>query len=400
METNYNSSQKRSFLLTYSVFFINGLVALSVGSMMPFLRAARDLDYVFCGLLVSIHSVGNLASSFLAGMLPIAIGRKKSILVFNIVLPISYLLILFVPNKMALLCAFFLTGIARGATSNYCNARISSLAPGKVWMLNVLHASFSVGALLFPVILSVITRSSDDNWVYACGVLLAFAVLSWFLYFSMPNDEYNTVKLSKKKEGSSNSSLEFFKEPVFYLSTATLFFYLCAEQGVIGWMITYFKDTGLLTGTLSQMTATVQWLMMLFGRLTVAYLSTKIDKYKMLRLMGIFMAVFFVFLLFVRTPVLIMIGIVGFGFSMAGIYPTTVSFTSKLTQKYSTSWSFILTIASFGSILMPSIIGAIAKSAGIYVGIATITIAVVIDVVVIICMTGYLKRYESAEQSA
>ena len=392
METKFDSSKKRSFILTYTVFLINGFIALSVGSMMPFIREARGLDYVFCGFLVSLHSIGNLASSFLAGMLPIAIGRKKSILVFNLTFPIAYLLILLFPTKVALVAAFLFTGIARGATSNYCNARINSLAPGKVWMLNGLHASFSVGALLFPVILSLMTKSSDDNWVYACGVLLIFGIISWTLYFLMPNDEYNTVKLSKEKGTNSDNGMAFFKEPLFYLSTATLFFYLCAEQGVIGWMITYFKDTGLLTGTLSQMTASVQWMMMLIGRLTVAYLSTKYDKYKMLRLMGIFMAVFFVFLLFARTPVTIMIGIVGFGFSMAGIYPTTVSFTGKLTQKYSAAWSFILTIASFGSILMPSIVGAIATHAGIYVGIATITIAVVIDVIVIICMTGYLRK--------
>ena len=92
MELKFNASQKKSFVLTYAVFFLNGLMALSIGSLMPYLREARGLDYVFCGFLVSIHSVGNLASSFLAGMLPMAIGRKKSILVFNILYPIAYLL--------------------------------------------------------------------------------------------------------------------------------------------------------------------------------------------------------------------------------------------------------------------------------------------------------------------
>ena len=43
---------------------------------------------------------------------------------------------------------------------------------------------------------------------------------------------------------------------------------------------------------------------------------------------------------------------------------------------------------------MPSIVGAIAKKAGIYFGIATITIAVVIDLVAIIIMTKYLRNVE------
>ncbi len=390
MNLNFSPSHKKSFFMTYGVFMLNGIMALSIGSVMPFLREARGLDYVFCGLLVSIHSVGNLASSFLAGMLPMAIGRKKSILVFNITYPIAYLMILLCSGKIALLVAFLFTGIARGASSNYCNSRINSISTGQIWMLNGLHASFSVGALLFPLILSLMTKSSEDNWIYACVMLLICGIVSWLTYFLMPWDDFNRDKLAKKEKDGSN--LGFFKEPIFYLSIATLFFYLCAEQGVIGWMITYFKDTGLLTGTLSQMTATVQWLMMLIGRLTVAYLSTRANKYTMIKLMGIFMAVFFVFLLFVKSPVLIMIGIVGFGFSMAGIYPTTVSFAGHLTEKYPTSWSFILTIASFGSILMPSIIGAVASRAGIYMGIATIVIAVVIDVVAILVMVRFLKK--------
>lgn len=394
MELKLNASEKKSFALTYAVFFLNGLMALSIGSLMPYLREARGLDYVFCGFLVSIHSVGNLASSFLAGMLPMVIGRKRSILVFNILYPIAYLLILVATGRAALVIAFVFTGLARGATSNYCNARINSLAPGKVWMLNGLHASFSVGALIFPMMLSIITQSSDANWIVACIIMLICGALSWGLYFLQPQDDFNKEKLAKKSKGNTESGMGFFKEPLFYFSTATLFFYLCAEQGVIGWMITYFKDTGLLTGTLSQMTATVQWLMMLCGRLTVAYLSTKVDKYKMIRLMGIFMAVFFVYLLFAKTPITIMLGIVGFGFAMAGIYPTTVSFTGKLTEKYQTAWSYILTIASFGSILMPSIVGAIAKNAGIYVGIATITVAVVIDLIAILLMTRYLRNIE------
>mgnify|MGYP001034961854 FL=1 len=76
--------KKKQFLCNYSVFLLNGMLALSIGSLLPFIRDARGLDYAFCGLIVSLHSVGNLFSSFTAGLLPVAIGRKKSILCFNV----------------------------------------------------------------------------------------------------------------------------------------------------------------------------------------------------------------------------------------------------------------------------------------------------------------------------
>ena len=48
---------------------------------------------------------------------------------------------------------------------------------------------------------------------------------------------------------------------------------------------------------------------------------------------------FFLVLISSKSTGMIVLGIMGFGFSMAGIYPTTVSFSGKLIQKYSLSGS-------------------------------------------------------------
>lgn len=94
-----------------------------------------------------------------------------------------------------------------------------------------------------------------------------------------------------------------------------------------------------------------------------------------------------------------MLGIVGFGYSMAGIYPTTVSFAGNLIQKYPMAWSFILTTASFGSILMPSIIGKVAASAGIAVGMSSVAVVLVIDFICIIALCIYSVRSRSEEHT-
>jgi fucose permease len=219
--------------------------------------------------------------------------------------------------------------------------------------------------------------------------MLAMGVITWLLYLMIPEDE---VKPSKGGRDNRAADFGFTKEPMFYLVILTLFFYLCAEQGVIGWMITYFKDTGYLSASVSQITASVQWIMMLLGRLTTAWLSTKVAKEKLLPVMGVGIVVFFVLLIMSRSTVPIMIGIVGFGYSMAGIYPTTVSFSGGIIQKYPMAWSFILTIASFGSIIMPSIIGKIAETAGIAVGMSSVAFVVLVDLVCIILLCTYATK--------
>jgi len=381
--------QKKQFIFTYIVFICNGMLALSIGSLMPLISDTRGLSYEVCGLLVSLHSVGNFLSSFFAGALAEKIGRKRSILIFNSFFAISFLIILLSGNIPLLVAAFLLTGLARGATSNFCNTVINNLAPGKAGLINGLHAMFSVGAFLFPILLMLFTASGDENWVYASLFMFIIGIISWVLYFLIPMDGLAIPKKEKKV-----SNYGFFKEPLFYLCIVTLFFYLCAEQGVIGWLVTYFKDTGLLSASVSQLMASMQWIMMLAGRLLVAWLSTRVAKETLLPIMGAGLVLFFLILINSESMGMIVFGIMGFGFSMAGIYPTTVSFSGKLIQKYSLAWSFILTFASLGSILMPTIIGAIAGAYGIFVGMCSVGVVIAIDLVCIVALVRYVGKKE------
>ena len=383
-------TKKLQLIYSYGVFLLNGMLALSIGSMMPFIRDQRGLAYALCGTLVSLHSVGNLISSFFGGTLAATLGRKKSILIFDACFAISYVLIFFSSSVPVLMVAFFMTGLARGATSNFCNAVVNNLAPGSAAPINGLHATFSVGAFTFPLLLMALTEKNPDNWIIACGFMIVMGIISWIMFLLNPVEDKPLAK--KNSAGQVENQYGFFAEPLFYLTIVTLFFYLCAEQGVIGWLVTYFKDTGLLSASLSQVMASVQWIMILAGRLTAAYLSTKMKKEKMLPFMGVGLVVFFMVLIFSHSTVGIVIGIMGFGFSMAGIYPTTVSFSGKLIQDYPLSWSFILTLASLGSIVMPSVIGAIAESAGIVVGMSSVGVVVVIDLICILVLVTYMKK--------
>ena len=383
------SYKKKQLIFTYIVFVCNGMLALSIGSLMPLISDTRGLSYEICGLLVSLHSVGNFVSSFFAGALAEKIGRKRSILIFNSFFALSYLIILLSGNIPLLVVAFLMTGLARGATSNFCNTVINNLAPGKAGLINGLHAMFSVGAFLFPILLMLFTATGAENWMYASGFMFVIGIISWILYFLIPMDGLAIPKKEKKE-----SNYGFFREPLFYLCIVTLFFYLCAEQGVIGWLVTYFKDTGLLSPDLSQLMASMQWIMMLAGRLLVAWLSTRVAKEKLLPVMGAGLVLFFLILINSESVGMIVFGIMGFGFSMAGIYPTTVSFSGKLIQKYSLAWSFILTFASLGSILMPTIIGAIAGAAGIFVGMCSVGIVIAIDLICILALVRYVKKQE------
>ena len=186
MEILKNQDRKKQFIFTYGTFAVNGMLALSIGALLPFIRDAKGLDYAFSGMIVSLHSVGNLISSFVAGALPLKLGRKKSILLLNSFFAISYLIIILFDNNLLIALSFLLTGVARGATSNFGNSSINELAPGKASLLNGLHAMFAIGAFSFPLLLLGLTNLNENNWIYACWFLLIMGILSWVMYYNVP----------------------------------------------------------------------------------------------------------------------------------------------------------------------------------------------------------------------
>lgn len=179
-------------------------------------------------------------------------------------------------------------------------------------------------------------------------------------------------------------NLGFLKNKYYLAACGILFFYLCAEQAINGWLVTYFKDSGILVGGFATSMTSLLWIAILLGRLLNAYLSKTMKKSKLLLVNAFGYVAFFVILLVSRSLTPAAIGIVGAGFFMAGLYPTTISSIGKIIREYSIGLSFLLTFAGLGSIIMPSIIGTVADKIGIIGGMSTVIIAVVITLLLII----------------
>jgi FHS family glucose/mannose:H+ symporter-like MFS transporter len=182
-----------------------------------------------------------------------------------------------------------------------------------------------------------------------------------------------------------------FKDKNYLTACLILFFYLCTEQVINGWLVTYFKDSGILSDTFAQSMASLLWLVILLGRLTCAYLSEKVEKTKLLVYSSIGFLLFFLVLLSGRQLLPITIGIVGIGFCMSGLYPTTLAEIGGIIKDYPLALSFILTFAGLGAIIMPGITGAVAERIGI-VGGMSVTVIAVVATMVSIFVNAFNKR--------
>ena len=377
----------------YYAFFTSGIMSTLIGALLPFMKEEYAMGYVLSGAVISAHQVGNFCALLIAGILPSLIGRKKSTLLLSMGIGIGFMLATLTANPVLLLIAFAFTGIGRGSLSNITNVVISEISENKVSALNLLHASFAVGAFVAPFLAILSTTVFGVHWRFSAWLLVAFEIVALVaIGFSSLS--------GKSEEKKSDSGTGFAKSGSYWLNTFILFFYLCSEASVIGWLVTYFNDTGILNTAMAQMTSSALWICILAGRLLCASISTKLDRNLLLVILGTFQVIFFLLMISVHSVVLIYMSIFGFGLAMSGTYPTTLSTMDRRFNSSTLATGTCIAVATLGAIAMPVIVGIVARTSGIAGGLATISIALCCMLTLIVLKYVLSRRAGKAVQAA
>ncbi|MDY0304604.1 MAG: MFS transporter, partial [Sphaerochaeta sp.] len=323
----------------YFAFFVSGMMSTLIGTLLPFMKEEYQMSYVLSGAVISAHQIGNFAALLIAGFLPFLIGRKRSTLTLAMGIVIGFLLMTLTANPILLLIAFAFTGIGRGTFSNITNVVVSEIAENKAASLNLLHATFAVGAFLAPFVAILSTVVLGVGWRLSAWLLVAFEVLVLIL---IGGSSLSNEPTPRAKGGES----EFLKSGDFWLNTAILFFYLCNESSIMGWLVTYFTDSGRLSPALAQTTSSALWVFILAGRLLCAYLASKMNRNVLLLILGSLQLLFFIMMISVNHIALIYLSIFGFGLSMSGTYPTVLSTIDSTLTRSTVAMGTIIAVAT------------------------------------------------------
>ncbi|WP_087033728.1 MFS transporter [Trichococcus palustris] len=364
--------QERYILLCcFFVFAVNGLYAMILGSFLPLISDAYGLSNTVSGTLLSAHSLGNLGAGFLAGILPVYLGRKKAIIFLCTFVILGFSIMMITGNPVLLILAFLFIGISRGSISNFNNSVVNEVSDSSPAALSFLHSIFAVGALCAPFLVIFSSRLfGEAGWKVASGVIIVLAFLSMLLFSRMKIAD-RTVK------NPNATSYAFLKLKSFWIGAGILFFYLGAEACINGWMVKYFVDSNLMTTEYAQVLASLLWVAMLAGRLLCAFYGDWLKKGTLLLLTCSGTAVFYLLLLSTTNVRLITFAIFGIGFSMAGVYPTIIAAVGKTLQTYPMALGTLLVIGGVGSIIMPMVTGALSDVFGIFAGMSAVIVAII-----------------------
>ena len=346
----------------FLTFFFSGICAISAGVVVSLLQEEYGFAYGMTGTLLSLMSIGNLIAGFLVGVLPGALGMKRSVLLLTIGYAVGYSLMGLTGAVAVLALAFFLVGIAKGSVMNTCTILVSDNSANRTRGMNLMHSCYACGALLCPFLIAAAARVSTALAVFLLAVL---GLMLWLVYGFTPLGG-GSQKTARTKEVIDWS---FLHAPRFWLLTGLLFCQSAAEQSVNGWMVTYFKGSGIIAGTLAAYTVTVMWGATLVARLLIAFVFPFKNPRKAMVGMSVLCTFFYVLLVMAHTQGMAIVLLFAFAFSMAGLNPTAVASAGRMTSV--TSMGIMLPAASSGAILMPWIIGIVAEKAGLAAGMAS-----------------------------
>lgn len=354
----------------YYAFFFSGMMANVLGSILPYIINEGGLSFSFQGTLLSINQIGNLLAVWLSGFLPYAIGRKKSTFILGSGIVIGFVIMVLTGNPLLLLIAFVCLGVGRGTMSNITNVLVGQYAGNKAAGLNLLHASFAIGAFISPFIVVI----CGSLWRVP-AIIISIGMFSALLLF-LKSDLSNSKAKKTKDDGTIPRSFSF------WLNTAILFCYLCGESTFMGWLVTYLLGQGIFPSSLANAMASLLWLMILLSRLITAALSKKLKKERIILFLGSGMLIFTAILVNTTSSVLAAISVLCIGLSMGGIYPTVLSTNEAKYNKSTVATGTCIAVATIGAVAMPSIVGYLADN--VNMGIALKSILVPLSIMVIL----------------
>ena len=250
---------------------------------------------------------------------------------------------------------------------------------------NLLHGAFAVGAVLSPLALVACTSRNENGW-RAMGIgIVVLCVIQVAVYAKM-------ALPAEKITGSIKSvDKSFLKSKSFWLGSAILFFYISVEYAICNWLVTYFKDSGYLSASVSQLMTSLLWVVMFIGRMGGAYLVGRVPRKTLLVADGIGLTAFFLLVFFSRSQAPIFIGIMGVGLFMATIYTTALALGTEKIRGNDLGVSNMVLIGSFGGIITPALVGMVAEKAGIHAGMGVV-VCVTVLLLITILFSVFMKE--------
>jgi MFS family permease len=337
-----------------------GIALISLGSITPDLKEKLSLDDFAAGTLFSILPLGILTGSLLFGPIADKYGYKILIFLSCILLSAGFEGIAFTESSGLLKAAIFLIGLAGGAINGATNALVSDISEyDKTANISLLGVFFGIGALGIPLVLGILGEGFRFEKIVAAVGILSFLTGILFAVIKLP-----PPKIAEKIPVTG--ILAFFKDKVLILIAVFLFFQSSFEGLMNNWTTTYLADHLLVPQDEALYGLSLFVAGMVIMRLITGTILRNIPVRRILIASLIFVLLG---IICIKSGISSGTALTGFMLVGAGLacgFPVMLGFTgARYVSLSGTAFSFVLTIALLGNMVINYCMGVISMKYGI-----------------------------------
>ncbi|NLK07174.1 MAG: MFS transporter [Firmicutes bacterium] len=345
-----------------------GMAGNVMGPVIPMVVAEYQISLATAGVVFTTQGIGRIAAVALTGSWSDRVGRKPVMRLGGVLMALGAAGFGLAPTWVGQVLSAVVMGAGSGMLDGAANTLIADLHVEKRSLaLNRLHVFFGIGSLVGPLI-AAFFLGVVKSWRMLYGFV---AVLAAAHAFFAQTQNYPAVSGTT---GDNKAELKTVRKsvltsPAFWMLGGIMFTYSGMGGIIVGWVNTYLS-TELTAGVFAaSIVLTLYSVGLTVGRLIWGGVSERVGYIKTLIICSMGGFAFVGLALVIKVFWWIAVSFWFTGFFLAGLFPTAVAYGTGLFARLTgTVTGYLITMASLGGMLLPSLVGVLSDAAGLGVG--------------------------------
>ncbi|KAI9316353.1 major facilitator superfamily domain-containing protein [Dichotomocladium elegans] len=355
-------------LQCYLIQFFTGMNDGNLGIVLPSIQSHYDVSQSIVALVFLCYASGFAAAAVLNGWMVRQLTQAKTVVVGAASLTLGFGMILIALPFPALCIFYIFVGLGVALIQSGANVFVGEL-PNATMMLNFLHASYGLGALVGPFAASSLLERTTWNMTYVvlCGIAGMNTVTAAVSF----HDEDTVVADADADTDVPERGVVFatLRERVTQVGAVFLLFYVGTEVTLGDWAYTFLitersDDTQSMAKVMSG-----YWAGLCIGRLCLGWVTSRFGEKQMVYgYIGVLNSTLITFWL-VKSVWVDCVALVLAGIALGPLFPTLLSIARQTIpcRLYATAVGLLSAFGSGGSALFPYLTGVLINSTGVTV---------------------------------